>query len=194
MKEIIDTLRLEVYGYGFVAEPGNVVRGFIEMEMPGAGAFPSGIREKFYSADTTTRYEAMEDVCGIAISELCGKYHVVVKDANFDEVGRQRYRASEAETWTNLLKGVVDNREEENKTIRTGFAALFCEAKQLCRKFADVFPVCLASTSRQPENAELRYGGSIPPMARMEQFAFMLIDLINRGTAASMVGPKVVSC
>lgn len=47
LKETIGTLLFEVYGYGFVAEPKNVIRGCIEMEMPGASAFPSGIRRNF---------------------------------------------------------------------------------------------------------------------------------------------------
>lgn len=86
LKEVIQTLGLEVYGFGFVAEPGNVIRGWIEMEMPGAGAFPSGIRQKFYSADTLSRFEAMENVCDMAITELCKEHHVVLKDVNFDEM------------------------------------------------------------------------------------------------------------
>lgn len=108
MKEIIDNLHLEVYGYGLVAEPGNVMRGWIEMEMPGAGLFPDGRHEKFYSTEASGRYEAMESVCDVAISQLCKEFFVLVKDVNFDEAKKYQQRAIDAECWCTLLQGVVE--------------------------------------------------------------------------------------
>lgn len=76
------------------------------------------------------------------------------------------------------------------------FADLFSEAKQLCRKYDDIFTmgtISLASSSSGSHNASLCYTGPRPPMNQIDQFAFMLIDLINRGSgAAAVFGPGLV--
>jgi hypothetical protein len=115
LKETVRNLQYEVYGYGFVIESADIMRVWIEMEVPFSSMFFGKRREKFYSDEAFGRYEVMEGTCDAAISHQHKKYFALVQDINFHEVRCLEQRALAPENWSNLLYNVVDGARKDNE-------------------------------------------------------------------------------
>lgn len=98
------------------------------MEVPSSSLFFNKRREKFYSDEASSRYEAMEGACESVMMPFhtCVRNILfLVEDINYREVRPLEHRALAAETWSNLPHDVVECGRKDNETMRDAYALLF---------------------------------------------------------------------
>lgn len=185
LREIVRRLRLKVHGFGVVEEMDNVVRGWIEIDIPRCGPEMAKEVDKFWGDEARTQYDAMETACSAAIYFLCTKRMVIVQDLNYVEVKRLEKKVFEAEQWASIFCGVLDSRKRYDEAMHREYEEFCFHAKCICKDFSDVLRVNISgfeSVSVGSESIRAEYGGHRVLVSRVEEFASALVDLINTKT------------
>ncbi|CAN6213308.1 unnamed protein product [Urochloa humidicola] len=183
VKEVCRRLHLDIHDFGTVDEVGGLLRGWVEMDVPGHLAGEPKVREKFVGGAALGQYAAMENVSDAIIGGLCKRYGVIVKDVNYPKVKKLEGRLVEEKRWVDMFRGKLDGRVKENDTLRFAYGSVIVEAKTICKKFRDVLPIgtCDEDANAGVDNVKVIYNGPRDPVTRIDELAFDLVSLVKRG-------------
>ncbi|CAN6331370.1 unnamed protein product [Urochloa humidicola] len=183
VKEVCHRLHLVIHDFGIIDEADGLLRGWVEMDVPGRlGAEPK-MREKFVGADALGQYAAMEIVSAEIIEALCKRFAVIVEDVNYPKVKKLEERLFEEKTWADLFRGQLRGRVKENDALRCAFGNVISEAKIICSKFKDILPIAVSGEEDAAAgvgNAKLVYNGPRDPVTRADELAFDLLSFVKR--------------
>ena len=198
-REILHRLHLKIHDMGLVIEAPSVYRAWIDMETPQSEIEGSKGRKKLYGQGSCTKYGAMESVCAIGGMHLHVDYHVIVKDFSYPRMKMLEGKVTRERQWSSMVKDLLDKKERGSEKLKKQYRGVLDEAICICRQFSDVLPIrvsCDGHAFGGMNDVKLAYGGQRPPVSRLEELAFALVNLATNGgvTAMGKVGIVSVSC
>jgi len=198
-REVLRRLHLKIHDMGVVIEAPSVYRAWIDMETPRFETEGSKGRKKLYGQGSGTKYAAMESVCAIGTMHLRVNHGVIVKCFSYPRMKMLEGKVTQERQWSSMVRDLLDEEEKSSEKVKKQYRGVVDEAICICRQFSDVLPIhvsCDGDTLAGMNDIKLAYGGQRPPVSRLEELAFALVNLAsNVGvTAMGKVGTGSVSC
>ena len=101
--------------------------------------------------------------------------------------------------WSSMVKDLLDKKERSSEKLKKQYRGVLDEAICICRQFSDVLPIrvsCDGHAFGGMNDVKLVYGGQRPPISRLEELAFALVNLASNVGVTGMgkVGTTSVCC